>query len=107
MNAVKIPCTTCKINLQCQSFFIKRREEYDPDNNPNTDYNSESVCLLGKKCSIVKDFLFLNEVTFPRRNNSHYFWRSNMKESINQSDWIARNMAIKSFFEANMVAGTM
>jgi len=87
--ALTIPCKGCLTLAACRGYFNKRESEYDSERDLCEDYNSESMWILGKKCSLFNDFLFLDETAFPSRNY-HFMWWREMESKISEEDWLER-----------------
>ena len=59
-----MPCLSCKETIKCIEVLLERAKDYDEERDGGEDYNSESILMLGKECSQLNDFLFLDEVLF-------------------------------------------
>jgi len=99
MGKVKdLPCINCSVIEMCKRFFTKRLDEYDNERDGCEDYNSESLNILGRKCSVFNEYLFLDHVAFPSRNY-HFFWWSDMENKISESAWVSRWNQTRDFWE--------
>ena len=107
MGRVKqVPCLSCRLFTNCQKFFVKRKNEYDEDRDLGEDYNSESILELGRQCNVLKDYLFLDEVSFPSRNDNFFWWPA-MENKISENAWIARMNLFRDIWQMLYPLGSM
>jgi hypothetical protein len=102
----RVPCLSCKDTLRCMRYLLERAESYDRDLDGGEDYNSESILDLGRECTRLTEFLFLDEVSFPSRSN-HFFWWREMESKISESAWIGRHLRLVEYYDNILVPDSL
>jgi len=100
------PCINCPYFTNCQQYFVQRKKVYEADRDMCEDYNSESFAILSRKCKPLNEYLLMDMVSNPSRNE-HFFWFHTMESRISESAWTKRLNLFRNVWELVLVPGTM